>query len=198
MFGSLMQKVKNYYKTDAVLFSGVRVIERHKSGRIHWHAIVNKRLPIDHMLKIGRPLGIGRMGVKEVWKTAGAIDYLAEYLRKDVVVGQGVRLQVWNTIGYAPYRVGKADVVVDSPLTRFLGRLRRELFVTQPVPNWLYRDVANSWHIGYPEREQAIIDWAQDHWGQYDWFAPLHWPVWLFQQELCGIGENPLDGRVPF
>lgn len=60
---------------------GLRVIELHKLHGIHFHLLLNKRFPIERMLRIFWPFGFGRIGVVKCG-SCGAGNYLAKYLAK--------------------------------------------------------------------------------------------------------------------
>lgn len=201
VFGRLMVMVKDRYRYDDVLFGGVRVIERQKkSKRPHWHALINKRVPIDWLETVGRPLGVGWMWVEKARTRKGAIDYLGKYIGKDIQNSfVGTRMPVWGTVGHAPFRTTKADIVISNEKTRFMSRIRREVFGDAAMPNWLARDVHQSHHVGYRERDDFIIWHAKQHdlrtgaaW------EPLNWPEWKMQQETEGLGVSDWDGRIPF
>jgi len=78
---------------------GVRVAELHKSHGIHFHAICNRRIPIDLVRKIGWPIGFGQIKVIEV--TPGKLpEYLAKYLSKGYRKANiFARRRRWGTIG---------------------------------------------------------------------------------------------------
>lgn len=197
-FVSAVQKL---YRYEEIQLNGFRVIERQGRGAIHWHAIVNKRLPIDRLLKIGKPLGMGRMGVKAVWSPAGATRYLRDYLTKDAVFSPGVRLKRWATIGPAGHwAIRKNDIIIENDHSRFCSRIRKELFGPNPIPSWLCLAIYRSWHAGYQEREDFIIWHARENWakGMAVAFEPLNWSVWLIQRECEGVGDRDMDGLIPF
>lgn len=90
---------------------GVRVCELHKSHGIHFHLLLNLRISLDDMNKLGHPLGLGRMSVSEADKNC--IGYLAKYLTKQYrnEFDFGGRRR-WGTIGgFKPCRV--RDVVFE-------------------------------------------------------------------------------------
>jgi len=62
-------------------FRGVRVFEWHKQHGLHVHALVNCRMPIHVLRRIGARYGFGVMWVKVA--DANAPKYLAKYLGKD-------------------------------------------------------------------------------------------------------------------
>lgn len=192
--------VRNRYRSEPILFGGIRVMERHKSGRPHVHCIVNKRIPIDWLQEEGHKYGLGWCWVERVEKYRAAISYIAKYLEKANEF-KGTRIPVWGTIGHAPFRTTSSAIIITNERTKFMSRIRREIFGDAKLPNWLARAVYQSWHIGYLEREDFIIWKACTclH-GVNCWEAweALNWPVWYIQQEMEGIGQRDLDGRIPF
>jgi len=202
IFSRFMRMVQDKYRHDDVLFGGLRVIERQKKnhGRPHWHALVNKRIPIDWMEDAGWPLGLGWMWVEEVKSYKAVTRYLEKYFSKDFDSGfERLGMPVWGTIGHAPFRTVSTDIRIETPATRFMSRLRKEVFGDLALPNWLARHVHSSHHVGYPEREDFIVFHARRH-DLSSWKAweTLTYPEWLMQQEIEGIGERDLDGRLPF
>lgn len=203
MFSAFIRRVCHWYRLDMVPLGGVRVIERHKSGVPHWHSVVNKRIPVDELRKLGKRFGIGRMEVKKVYYSRGAFDYLREYMEKEKTFqGRGVRLSKWSTFGFTPFATKVNDVVCENSATRALSRVRSEAFNGERVPNWLCRDLIGSMHLDYRERLDFIIWRAKELRAQgkdeglcWDTFG---WEPWLIQQEMEGIGERHLDGRLPF
>jgi len=89
---------------------GLRVTELHRSHGIHYHALVNMRIPIERVKRLclgngklygyNRYLDFGRMSVDRVKDPENTIGYLAKYLRngygKDYQLYSGRR---WGTIG---------------------------------------------------------------------------------------------------
>jgi len=193
-------EIQNIYRHEIVTLNGFRVIERQANGRLHYHAIVNKRIEISHARRIGKRYGIGRMAVKKVWSPKGATAYLREYLSKDPVKGIGCRIKRWGTIGFAPWSVKQVDVCIENDHTRFCARVRKEFSPDKPLPNWLVLDIYKSWHAGYREREDFICWHARENMskGMAAAFEPLGWAVWLIQREMDGIGERDMDGLIPF
>lgn len=101
---------------------GLRVVELHKSHGLHWHCLLNKRVWIGEVLRIGKRYGVGRMHVKRC--NRGVIDYLIKYVSKDFggpKINAGIRR--WGTIGgFVGVRV--ASVEVESPFHKRLDLYR--------------------------------------------------------------------------
>lgn len=62
------------------LLRGVKVVELHQTRGIHYHALLNRRVWVGEVRRIGKRYGIGRVHV--VAADPGAVDYLAKYLSK--------------------------------------------------------------------------------------------------------------------
>jgi len=79
--------VRHLYDHEESPLIGIRVLDRHKSGKLHWHCIINKRVSVDLLRKMGKRYGIGRqMHVKRVTYVKGAWDYLEGYMEKDIKI----------------------------------------------------------------------------------------------------------------
>jgi len=66
------------------LLRGLRVVELHAEHGIHWHALLNRRVWVGEVRRIGARYGIGRVQAKRVRGDGeAAIKYLAKYLSKD-------------------------------------------------------------------------------------------------------------------
>lgn len=97
--------------------SGVRVLEPHKLHGLHYHALVNRRLSVHFLRRIGKRFGFGRIHVKRA--DSGAISYLSKYLTKQFTrehkLHAGIRR--WSSFG-ATTKSRVSDIEVDSPLAR--------------------------------------------------------------------------------
>jgi len=99
---------------------GLRVMELHPGGHgLHIHALLNLRVNVHIVRRVGRKVGIGRVHVKTC--NEGAIGYLAKYLAKDVSRIKGARS--WGAIGGFRPVTGR-HLENDS----LYGRNMRELF----------------------------------------------------------------------
>ena len=102
-------------------WGGVRVVEPFDHG-LHYHALVNRRLWVGEMRRLGRPLGIGRIHVRRA--VASDAEYLAKYVAKDFTV-HGVRK--WASIGtFSGVRV--RDIETDSLTTRATRFLMEKVY----------------------------------------------------------------------
>jgi len=89
---------------------GVRVIEPHKEHGLHYHALINRRIPVQLVRMIGAKYGFGRCHV--VRANPHTSNYLAKYLTKDAPKMYG-GIHRWGTIG-AFRGVRKNDIVIES------------------------------------------------------------------------------------
>lgn len=104
--------LQNYYGGQ---LKGLKVIEAHVSHGLHYHCIINKRMSVHLVRRIGKKYGIGRNHVSRV-TDQNAFQYLAKYLKKETGELQ-MNISRWGTIGtFRGIRV--KDVVVESNLTR--------------------------------------------------------------------------------
>lgn len=117
LFNEFAKRVKNIYPFSC----GLKVVEVHPgefSHGLHVHLIVNQRLSIQLLSRIGRRYGLGRISVEKCnW---GVVSYLAKYLTKRGPKVWGIRK--WGTWG--PWRgVRTNNIVIDSPYMRSRNRL---------------------------------------------------------------------------
>jgi len=191
-FNGLFRDLRHHYEEDDPLY-GIRVCEAQDGKRIHWHAVLNKRIPIELVDRLGERHGMGFSFAKKVTNPQGTIDYMTKYLTKQKIPFQS-RIRRWGMIGgFDGSRV--KDCKYDSQWHRFVKRVIAETGWPK-LPFWLVRQIFDSHHVGYREREDFVLWWARER----DWkdFEPLNWSEWLFQQELQGIGERDMDGKIPF
>lgn len=95
---------------------GVRVVEPHKSHGLHYHALLNQRIPMDLVRRIGSQYGIGICWVEKA--DFGSVHYLAKYLSKSKRKGQRLYkgIKRWATVGgFVGTRVRK--MIVESEAT---------------------------------------------------------------------------------
>jgi len=100
-------------------WSGVRVAELHPGGHgVHFHCLINRRLDVNRLRKIGSWLGLGRMLVEVADQNPeGCSNYLAKYLSKSK---QGPRCESgrmarrWACFG-PRRRTRVSDLVNESP-----------------------------------------------------------------------------------
>jgi hypothetical protein len=130
----LHQRMKNVWPD----LRGLKVIELHRSHGIHYHALVNMRIPIDRVKRLARGNGnlvghnryldFGRMSV--VRADPGSIDYMCFYLnkqyRKTYECYGGRR---WGTIG-GFNATHCRDVIYESPS----HTNREEMFGVRKIP----------------------------------------------------------------
>lgn len=117
---------------------GLRVCELHKSHGIHFHALVNGRIPVDRMRRLiygsghltghNRYLDFGRIHVRPC--VPSDAEYLSKYMTKQYTKDHwfGLRRR-WGTIG-GFRQVKKNDIEIISPSTQN----RKLLFGEAQVP----------------------------------------------------------------
>jgi len=166
--------------------TGIRVLERHRKGNLHYHAIVNRRIPVDEVRKIGGKYGIGRVHVRKVRSNDGALFYLAKYLGKDRrVVGEGCRIKAWGTIGDASWSVKRSDIKVDDRFTRLVRKVKLGVYPDKPMPLPLVRQLMRWKWAGFDDKEDFLLWWAEDKaarsWEQWE---VLTMPDWRLLREM--------------
>jgi len=98
------------------LIKGVRVVELHRSHGIHFHALINERIPLERVRRIGWPMGFGRMSVQIA--DTGSASYMAKYLTKAYRERNGFgQRRRWGAIGGFPVCRCR-DVIYDTDYTR--------------------------------------------------------------------------------
>lgn len=105
---------------------GLKVVELHKDHGIHWHALLNKRVWIGEVRRIGKRYGIGHCWVEKRICDFGAVEYLSKYMSKDFKNRNIMysRCPRWGTIGgFKAVRV--KDVEVESGFHRRMEVARK-------------------------------------------------------------------------
>lgn len=124
------------------LVVGVRVSELHKEHGIHFHLLLNRRIPMERMKRVGWQYGFGRMGVTQADPQSGL--YLAKYLTKQYRIENdfGGRRR-WGTIGGFPASRCR-DIEYDTDCTRN----HAAMFGREQVDTWtamLARNYSDVW-----------------------------------------------------
>jgi len=166
------------------VIEGVRVCELHKSHGIHFHLLINIRIPIRRMKEIAfgngqivgrnRWIGFGRMSVKKADKDC--IGYLSKYMTKGYTDRNkfwGRRR--WGTIngkyGCLLQPTRARDVIIESDSTRnrerIYGRLQCNYSAWLKIvnytmlwgdfDNWPAKDKANVWR----EQTKDHAEWMK-------------------------------------
>jgi len=99
---------------------GVRVVEAHRQHGLHFHVLVNQRVSVHLMRRLGKRLGFGRLHV--VRADLGSVRYLVKYLVKDRTPLFGA-VRRWRVFGNV-VATRKRDVVIDSPFHERLARMK--------------------------------------------------------------------------
>jgi len=153
---------------DIDTLNGLRVAELHRSHGLHFHCLVNQRIPLERVKRLCRGNGLpygknryldfGRMSVDAC--NEDTVDYLCKYLtstyRKTYQIYGGRR---WGTIGGFKH-VGVRDVVYDTPWHR--------------SRDWLFRDQKCSYSTS------MMIGHYTALWGDAkDWPPEYRGLVWM-------------------
>ena len=103
---------------------GLRVLEFHRAHGAHYHALLNKRVGVGEVRRLGKRVGIGRVHVTKA-QDVGVVNYLGKYLSKSFASQNQAfaRLSRWGTIG-AFQGVKVSDVEVVSNFHRACGAVR--------------------------------------------------------------------------
>jgi hypothetical protein len=114
MFSAFLNHLR---KTIGGDWSGVRVAELHPGGHgVHFHALLDRRLDVHIVRRVGRCYGIGRIHV-EVAHGEESVKYLAKYLskqREGPLCESGRNARRWASFG--PIQGTRvSDLVNESP-----------------------------------------------------------------------------------
>lgn len=63
-------------------FQGIRVSEMHREHGLHFHVLMNARLPVAVVRRLAEPYGFGRIEVQQVRHRKATTRYLVKYLAK--------------------------------------------------------------------------------------------------------------------
>lgn len=196
-----VRDVCNLFRNDEFPLTGVRVLERHKSGYLHYHAIVNRRIPVDMVRSIGARYGIGRVHVAKLNSPKGGLIYAAKYMSKqNRIKGRGCRLKIWGTIGDAFWAVPTSSIKTEHRGTRFLARVRQTVFGGGVVGFKLACQLLNWKWAGFRIFEDFVIWYARENYSKpwEMWFPLIACDEWLQAQVNDVWLNNELDGKVPF
>jgi hypothetical protein len=115
-------------QTYGGILQGVRVYELHNTHGIHWHCLLNYRMSVREVRRIGEKYGMGRNHVAVA--DPGSVGYMAKYLSKDRAGLKG--LSKWRTLG--GFRGTKCkNIKVKSPYHLEVKRLQKK-HRTKKVP----------------------------------------------------------------
>jgi len=116
---------------------GLRVVEPHEQHGLHYHALLNVRLSVHIVRRVGRRFGIGRVHVDRVQSSDAPIVamYLAKYLAKRKEFA--TRIRSWGAIGGMLVCRGK-DVEIDSPYSRVRSELVGSNKLNYATSSYLY------------------------------------------------------------
>lgn len=101
---------------------GIKVAELHETHGIHYHALLNKRIWVEVVRRIGRRYGIGRVYVLRA--TPGAIAYLEQYIKPSGQSRMSPGIRRWSTVGGFD-GVKCRDIDIDSPYHRVILEMQQ-------------------------------------------------------------------------
>lgn len=163
-------------------FQGLRVVEIHGgeySHGLHFHALLNKRISIHIVRRIGKRFGFGRISVEPC--DIGAAHYLTKYLSKENELPSGTRK--WAPMGgFIPCKV--RNVVVESTLSRnikwvqnhmskakftyaFFIYLNQQTHRYGAIENWPSLEKITPFHSSLPTVKRIYSDVEPDDRGVY-------------------------------
>lgn len=101
---------------------GLRVCELHRSHGIHFHVLINRRIPIDRVKRLcwgngnitgkNRRLDFGRIHV--VKANLNAAQYMAKYLTKQYTTENNFRRRRWGSVGgFDSYKKNEIEIIDD-------------------------------------------------------------------------------------
>lgn len=133
---------------------GLRVIEPHESHGLHYHALLNQRVWVRMVRRIGKRWGIGRVHVEKADRDTAR--YLAKYLRKGAF-NSPVRLSKWGTVGgFKAVRV--QDIIVESGFNDCVKATQSIMGIKRLPANEFVSLWRNYWCGGeYKPREIVVV-----------------------------------------
>jgi hypothetical protein len=136
MFADFLRELRRQFPGA----KGVRVCELHKSRGVHYHALVDSRLDVRVLRRIGHGFGIGRIHVCVAFESA--ISYLCKYLWKQCkgpITATGRNARRWSAFGdFVKTRV--SDIICESPM-------------------WVWRRVRGMTFVGYSGEQLLQKAW---------------------------------------
>lgn len=156
-WANFIRDLQNVY---GQMILGVKVLEVHPGGHgLHYHAILNKRISVHFVRRIGKKYGVGIVQVKKC--DIGAANYLVPYLKKEDGLSKGIRR--WGTVG-GFVGVKFKDVEVDTPFQRNMTHITKGKKVSFPLACQIYRS-SQVWSdlSAWPESELSKLGkWASE------------------------------------
>ena len=138
-FTAFLEQLRRQVDPD---MGGVKVGELHPGGHgVHYHLLVNRRISVHLVRKLGRRYGIGRIFVEVADQNAGP-EYLAKYLSKrgdHPLCKSGRNQRRWSCFGKVPRRCRCSDLQFENPM-------------------WLHRRAHQMPFVGY--RFEPLLDKA--------------------------------------
>ena len=155
-FTAFLAHLKRHLDSD---IGGVKVAELHPGGHgVHFHLLVNRRISVHVVRRVGRVYGIGRIQVKVADQNAGAAtEYLAKYMCKGgdrPHCESGRNMRRWAAFGAIPHRCRCSDIVYESPMWDFR---RKNNFPVLPRKWWLEGKLERAFQRGIPAFRLAYL-----------------------------------------
>jgi len=200
-WAGFIREVLDMYRDEMPLY-GVKVTEPHRRALpgakwrgLHFHCVINHRVPVGEVRRIGKRYGVGRIQVKRVWDKTGVESYLGKYLGKQFrerKLAPGIRR--WSVIGgFDGVRV--ADVEMNTPTTKACRELKEAIGRSLSFSEM--QEVCRSQNINDPTHLAFCVWYAKQPQNRTNPLYPLSWPWWELDREI-GLPDNPMDGRIPF
>ena len=173
MFSAFLNHLRKVTGGD---FSGVRVAELHKTHGVHFHALMNRRLDVRLVRRVGHCHGIGRIHVCVADQNGdAAAKYLSKYLSKQrsgPLCESGRRARRWASFG--PIKGTRiCDLINDSP--QWVFRRAERL----PFLSYRYEHLLNRcWDYG-----ETVFRTA--------WYLAKRGEI----GDLCGLAQGQLEAR---
>lgn len=180
-WNALHDRLKHHFP----MLRGVRVAELHRNHGIHFHAIVNTRIPIARIKRMvkgsgflvgrNRYLDFGRMSVTKC--DSATVYYLCKYLTKQYArENQFWHRRRWGSIG--GFKGTKcADIEYDS----MMHRNYRRLF----------------WPAQIPYKMWWFLTHLSETWGDYEEW-PKKWKILIYMSEAAQKAKLVHDEVCPF
>jgi hypothetical protein len=132
-----MRAMQNLY---GGMLAGVKVTELHQNHGIHYHCLLNRRVWVGEVRRIGKRHGIGRVHVRVAH--GGEAKYLSKYMSKRETGGRVLSkyIRKWSTVG--PFvGIKKRNVEVDCSMSRNVKKAQLCL-EQKKVPFQLFKRLA--------------------------------------------------------
>lgn len=182
----------NHWRNEGRMpLAGVKVTQLHKLGGIHYHAILNQRIPVGMVRRLGRKWKIGIIHAVKLGSITGARKYFGRYIGREVGGQKLARNQSsWECMfGFAGCRVN--DIKRETAYT-FACRLVKQL-MGRKLTYLELRQICESQNV-HDLQHMAAAAYLSAERGDC---VPFTWS-WHMLENEAGIKGDEMDGRVPF